>query len=199
MNTAPRYTNCRWLITMAALVVVVGNAMSAQAAVNQNPDAAVTGETPSSVTAQWQSYDLLFHYFGFTTYYSCSGLEDRLKQVLIELGSDPKVKVNATGCFGSHEIGNMLSAHIQVRMPTAQAAESEQTFAATSKPIKLLAGRPSDMGSGDCELLERVRDQLLPALKLQLIKDDLMCIPGQGSVGRQGLQVRALIPTPVKP
>jgi hypothetical protein len=147
-----------------------------------------------AIPAIWQPYELTFHYFGFTTYYSCSALEDRLEQMLQEMGADKDVRVIATGCFGSADLGKNLTAHIRVRMPMAPSEPQEQSFLATSRPVTLKSGGFGAVGSGDCELLEQVRDQILPALKLQLIKDSLGCIPGHASYSGHSLQVMALVP-----
>ncbi len=164
-------------------------------AVLQSPTAAsqAAGAAPE-VTAQWQDYDLQFHYFGLTTYYSCSGFEDRLEQILRELGANPDVRVSVVNCSGLNDISQWQWARIRVRMPTAPAAVAADSFVAASKVISLRVHNSGQSGSGDCELLEEVRDQLLPALKMELLKDDLHCVPGQASQIGQSLQVKTLIP-----
>ncbi|MGE0114033.1 MAG: hypothetical protein AB7T07_03990 [Steroidobacteraceae bacterium] len=154
-------------------------------------------EAPT-VAARWQSYDLRFHYFGFTTYYSCTGLEDRLKGIFKELGADKEMLVTATGCYGSgfHDINNMLSARIRVRLPVGAGVEEQQTFPAVSKPVALRTHSFGDADAGDCELLEQVRDQLLRVVKIPVLKDELHCVPGQASTGVQTLQVKALLAAP---
>lgn len=198
IGRAPRWA---WL---AGSILAVTYVTAAVAQPNSNVPA--HEGAAATVTAQWQPYDLRFHYFGFTTYYSCSGLEDRLEQLLKDMGADQDVRVSVSGCFCINDVSNMLTARIRVRMPVTEDSTSSAThdaqgasFSAVSKPVELRSSRSGQMGSGDCELLEQVRDQLLPALKLQLIKDNLTCLPGQVSF-RHVLQVRALIPeTPAKP
>lgn len=197
-------SSCRYLGRSRLLAWVAGAGLAmlashAGAVVSQSGDT-TTQAGARIVTAQWQSYDLRFHYFGFTTYYSCSGLEDRLEQLLMEMGADRDVRVIASGCFGFHDVSKTLSARIQVRMPALQGTSQDASFPAVSKSVLLRSSRYGDMGAGDCELLEQVRDQLLPALKLQLVKDDLSCMPGQASLRGYTLQVMALIPEkPAKP
>jgi hypothetical protein len=160
--------------------------------------AALAQPQPSESTyiaAQWQPFDVRFHYFGFTTYYSCDGLENRLEQILKELGADQEVRVSVSGCAGFNSIDNMLSARITGRMPAVSDASGE-TFAAISKAVTLQThSSGSQVGSGDCELLEQVRDKLLPALKLQAVTDSLRCTPGM-TFGSRSLQVRALVVAP---
>lgn len=187
------YSHVRSGVLAAVLVAAMLQSASASSQSSGSGSTAAAGAAPE-VTALWQAHDLRFHYFGLTTYYTCSGLEDRLEQILKELGAHSDVRVTATGCFGMNDIGKMLSARIRVRMPTVPGEAAADSFAATSKAVSLTTHRLGYMGAGDCELLEQVRDQLLPALKIQLVKDGLHCVPGQSSLINQSLQVQALIP-----
>jgi hypothetical protein len=173
-------------IATASAASVSSQSSSSSSAVNQ------------PVAAVWQPYELQFNYFAAHTYYSCSGLEDRLAAILRELGADKEVHVSVTGCFGSANVGNMLNARIQARLPAAAGDAPADSFQATTKVITIRAGRSGDATAGDCELLEQVRDQILPALKLERVKDDLNCIPGGANSPSRSLQVRALIPEATK-
>lgn len=179
------------LATMAGITgaLLLGTALYAQSV--------SASEVPQPTSAVWKPYELDFHYFGSTTYYNCSALESRLEQLLQEIGADKETHVTVTGCFGPADLGKMLTAHIRVRMPVSSEPQS-QSFPVSSKTVTLKAGRTGESGSGDCELLEQVRDQLLPAFKLQLVKDDLGCVPGQATYAGRSLQVMALLPEPAK-
>jgi hypothetical protein len=177
---------------LAAVLAAIA-AFQSPSAVSQPSVATASDGAAPEVAALWQAHEFQFHYFGFRTYYSCAGLEDRLKQILRDLGAHPDVRVSAWGCMGLNDVNNMLSARIRVRMPTGSAASAADSFTATSEPVSLTTRRTGGVGSGDCELLEQVRDQLLPALSIPLVKDSLHCIPGQSSLIAQSLQVQALI------
>lgn len=150
------------------------------------------------VQAQWQPHELNFHYFGLTTFYSCTGLEERLEQILRQLGAHPDVRVSATGCLGPSDISRSQIARIRVRMPAAPAGGTADAFSATRKVVSLKTHDIGNNGAGACELLEQVRDQLLPKLNIQLVKDDLQCIPGQPSHIGRSLQVQTLVATDSK-
>lgn len=159
-----------------------------------------THDHASNVQAQWQPRELNFHYMGLSTYYSCTAIEDRLEQLLRDLGAKPDVRVSATGCFTPSDVSKMISARIRLSMPVAAdgAAPTKDVaaFPAQHKVVTLRTHPDNQFGSGDCELLEQVRNQLVPALKLQIVKDDLHCIPGQATVGNQTVQVATLVATP---
>jgi hypothetical protein len=150
-----------------------------------------------NVQAQWQPHKLNFQFMGFRTYYSCTSIEDRLEQLLRDLGAKPDVRVSATGCSPA-EISRTITARIHLSMP-ADAGSTVTTdnpvFPAQRKTVTLAihsSGR--QIGAGDCELLEQVRDQLLPALQLEIVKDDLRCFPGQEVLGNRTMQIAALVP-----
>ncbi|WP_457825246.1 hypothetical protein, partial [Staphylococcus aureus] len=54
------------------------------------------GEAQSAV---WTPKELTFVYQGFTTRYSCDGLRDKIRGVLLDLGAQKKgLKVSELGC-----------------------------------------------------------------------------------------------------
>jgi hypothetical protein len=187
----------RW----ASMVCLTGVAISSAAAAPQAQSSQSSSESAVNQpqAAVWQAYELQFHYFAAHTYYSCSGLENRLEAMLRQLGAAKDINVMVTGCFGTADVGNMLSARIKTRMPAAAGEAPSDSFQATSKLVVLRSGRAGDNAGGDCELLEQVRDQILPALKLKLVKDDLNCVPGMANSPSRSLQVMALLPELSKP
>jgi hypothetical protein len=166
--------------------------MPIEAAVSEQSSSAAPANEPAA--AVWQAYDLNFHYFASGTYYNCSALETRLETMLRQLGAEKAVRATVTGCFGTADVGNMLSARIHVRMPTLAGDAPAESFMATTKTIRLSSGRTGDSSGGDCELLEQVRDQILPTLKLKVVKDDLNCIPNSANPPGRSLQIVALVP-----
>jgi hypothetical protein len=154
----------------------------------------------NSVTAQWQPYDFNFTFMGLSTYYSCSGLENRLEQILLQLGAKPDMQVSASGCFNGDRVSKMVTARVRATMPVevAATADTAQSTDATSikaqrKTITLNTQISGYTGSGDCELMEQVRDRLLPAIKLKALENNLHCIPWQEMLFNQTVKVPALI------
>jgi hypothetical protein len=47
--------------------------------------------------------------------------------------------------------------------------------------------------SGDCELVEHMRDQVIKKMDARVVKDQLGCVPHQGTVGNRTLQVEVLV------
>ncbi len=180
------------VLRLMAIASCLVFAMPSGAAVSAQSSSAVPANEPAA--AVWQAYDLDFHYFASGTYYNCSALETRLETMLRQLGAEKDVRATVTGCFGTADVGNMLSARIHVRMPALAGDAPAESFMATTKTITLKSGRSGDSSGGDCELLEQVRDQILPTLKLKVVKDDLNCIPNSANPPNRSLQIVALLP-----
>src|SRR3984957_19034763 len=62
-----------------------------------------TTETPPGdvVTGAWQHHKVRFNYVGFTSLYTCDGLEDHVRQILLHIGARKDIDVRATGCPGT--------------------------------------------------------------------------------------------------
>lgn len=148
-----------------------------------------------NVQAQWQARELNFHFMGFRTYYSCSSLEDRLEQLLRDVGAKSDVRVVASGCSPA-EVSKTITARVRLSMPVDAgnaATPSDTTFLAQRKTVTLTTNNAHQSTSGECELLEQVRDQLLKPLQLKIVNDDVHCFPGQTMVGSRTMQVEALV------
>lgn len=63
---------------------------------------AARAAAPAPVEAVWQQHEMDFTYMGFTSLYSCDGLEDKLKRLLKAAGARDDVKVSARGCEYGH-------------------------------------------------------------------------------------------------
>jgi hypothetical protein len=203
--------------TLLAALIVGGAQLQARA-----EDA---GEESPSVEAFWNAYEFDFAYQGFTTHYSCDGLRDKVRYMLEQIGAREGFKVRARGCgmnggptrFPRVRITAALpmaatTANLaelekdadrreliaRVRGESADLAEVGSRFAARVEVVHLASKGSRRLDAGDCELLEQVRDHLLPKLGLEVKGDDLNCIPHQMRIGEVSLDVRTLkaIPPP---
>jgi hypothetical protein len=118
--------------------------------------------------------------------------------LLRDLGAKADVRVSATGCVPG-QISRTITARINVSMPVeagSAATVDSATFSAQRKTVTLAihTGTGPPMGAGDCELLEQVRRQLLPELKLQVMNDEVRCYPGAEVLANRKMQVSALVP-----
>jgi len=159
------------------------------------PLAAARADMGEPVNADWQSHELTFNFSSFNTWYNCQSFEDRLTDILRQLGAREDVKVRTSGCYGSRDLGNMLTSRITVHLPmTGQATATG--FMAGYRTVKLRGDQRTSTGLGDCEMLEQIQRQLLPKLGLQNEGATLHCFPGNAINAGQSLEVRALMAMP---
>jgi hypothetical protein len=157
----------RW-IAAAALLGLAASATASQASDD-------TGNEAST----WQHHQVKLNYFGFTSAYSCDGLEGKVGMILKYFGArDPKVQAN--GCpRGPNSISH--SAWIDVQFDTLAAAAADAPPAAIVQarwtPIQLNAQHPFFMGGGDCELIDAMKPMLIANFSLRNLSYRAACTP----------------------
>jgi hypothetical protein len=147
----------------------------------------------SNTRASWQHREARFVFQGFTTYYTCDGLEDKVREVLLHFGARKDIKVRATGCPSP----NTPSPHAWVSvdyfaLAPVRDADKADVDNAHWDALSLSARRPYFMGDGECELI----DQMKPLIKQGFALDDLdyhaSCFPHQISLGDYQVKGRVL-------
>lgn len=188
------------IASCTALLPVAGNATSAD-----------------SVPSAWKVQEIRYTYTGFTTAYNCDAAEDKLKRILLTLGAHPSTQVRASGCNLNRPSRNFFvtittaspapaagAASLPVsgersrqelleRLGTKNPIGTEQ-FPAAWKSIDLSRDRKLNLQPGDCELLEGVRDNVLPKLAVKVESDRVQCTPRQVGISTPELKVSALVP-----
>jgi hypothetical protein len=184
---------------------------------------AASPSTPGPpVQALWKPQQLEFYFQSFTTFYSCSGLEAKVKRLLIAVGAQRDLKVNTRGCFASSEIARMPRVEIaltspvevspevlaeldktrgtreltaRVRGDSKQADVQEEQFAAQWQRVSLSRGK-LNLEPGDCELIEQLKKKVFPKLAIRIVEDEIECVPNQITMTQPRLVVEALSPLP---
>jgi hypothetical protein len=186
-------------------------------------------ETPANsapVQATWKTQEIRYSYTGFTTLYNCDAAEDRIEAILRALGAHEQTKVSATGCDFNRPSRNFFitittATPVPVSEATAKSsadvskdellkrlgvpsAQLDETFPAEWKTVELSRNRRLNIEPGDCELIEGIKDKVLPKLSVKVISSRVQCIPRQVSIQPPEITVSALMPmakpdAPVKP
>jgi hypothetical protein len=167
------------------------------------------------VQSNWKVQEINYSYVGFTTAYDCDAAEVKIKSILTTLGAHPNSKVTATGCeFNRPSRNFFVKITAATPVPASEAKpsaadESKQEllkrlgtkndistdqFPATWKTVDLSKDRRLDLRPGDCELMEGLRDKVLPKLGIKVSENRLGCTPNQLSITTPKLTVSALIP-----
>lgn len=106
----------------------------------QPPETPPAESAAAVVQAVWKAQSFDFHYQSFTTFYSCSSLGEKVRRVLLELGSDPRTRVRVSGCEFGSGIARMPVVRITTSSPVeatpAALAELEKT-----RSVRELAAR----------------------------------------------------------
>jgi hypothetical protein len=213
------------LLALAGIVSISGLLVSANAAPGSAADAQTTDlqiHDAKTVQAVWHPQEIRYSYTGFTTAYDCNAAERRIKDILLALGAHAETKVRASGCRlnrpSRHFFVTITTATpVQAtQAPASSLGESEQellrrmgvkpsissdAFAAEWKTVALSRDRKLDLKPGDCELMEGLRNHVLPKLSVRVLADQLRCVPKQLDVATPELTVSALVarPTPDEP
>lgn len=130
------------------------------------------------VAGAWQHHKVTFDYTGFTSLYSCDGLEGHVRQILLHLGARNDVKVVATGCPGPVG-GPSRHAWVDVDFYSLAAADAggSDTVKAHWTPLDVTPRRPGFMGDGDCELVQGMKDLITKNFSLRDIQYSTDCFP----------------------
>jgi hypothetical protein len=159
-------------------------------------DAAAPGTAEAAAEpAHWQKVPVDFSYSGFTTMYSCYGIEDKVKALLIALGARADARINASGCeTGPHMHVSKFAfvrGEFHVLVPGPGAA-GEDTVQALWQVVAISPNRPFSMGEGDCELVEQMKPMVEKAFTLREASYRTSCVPNTLSMNGYSLKANVL-------
>ena len=151
----------------------------------------------------WQKHQYSFAFMGFTTTYSCDGLADKLKLLLIAAGARHDVKSQAGACasgFGRPDKFARADLTFYTLTPGAADAAPGEADAAPGaapsaadtatggkpvdgiwKPVAFADRSPRELSTGDCELVEQFRSNVLPMFTTRNVDSRTTCVPHQNS------------------
>ncbi|HTX24035.1 MAG TPA: hypothetical protein VMD03_05220 [Steroidobacteraceae bacterium] len=153
--------------------------------------------------ARWTQKKISFTYLGFTTHYSCEGLLDKVRMVLLQLGARRSdMHVHEAGCtarLGEPTPFPAVAGTFSVLEPVPPAQAYSPNGAggivfAHWQPVSVRFDHSDLDMSGQCELLEQVRQHILPLFPARNVQFQSLCIPHQLTVGGNSLRVEVLIP-----
>src|SRR5271167_2806683 len=133
---------------------------------------------PPAVASTWQHRSATFHYFGIIARYSCAGIEDHVRALLLHFGARADLTVKAKGC--PHEIAPgrvaSLDADFYTLAPAADASAPD-TVQARWTAVVVNPWRPIIMSDGDCELLAQMKDLIADNFTLRGLSYRTDCVP----------------------
>jgi hypothetical protein len=173
------------------------------------PSADAADAPAPAVTADrgvWQKHELSFVFLGFTSTYSCDGLADKVKLLLLAAGARPDSKARPGACasgFGRPDKFARAELKFYTLVPDSDAKATTEgpRVGGAWRPVAIAARSPRDLGVGDCELIEQFRDTVLPLFATRNLENHTTCIPHQesGSVIDLKFDSFAALPNDAKP
>jgi hypothetical protein len=154
--------------------------------------------------ATWTAKEFKFTYQGFTTKYSCDGLQDKVREILLEFGARKDLQVTRWGCAGDSGRpdpfpGVAVKMNVLAPLDPAKTAASEPSVPAHWQNIKLRLGHNALAEAGECELVEQVKQKILPLFATRNVDYRSSCVPHQLSPGGTQLGADVLIADPTPP
>jgi hypothetical protein len=155
------------------------------------------GADSEIVAGSWQHHTMNIHYFGITTLFSCSGLEDHVKAILVHFGARKDAKVSAYGCSGPDHPSRIAVVDVDFHSlaPVSDGAGSNSVQAYWSNR-ELQPDRPFFMDAGDCELVHEMKDVISKSFTLKDLKYDTDCFPHQINMNGYHVEATALMAVP---
>jgi hypothetical protein len=187
------------ILASSAWAAEAGSASPAEPAAAGSASASAAGETQLAV---WTEKEVTFVYLGFTTRYSCDGLRDKVRGVLLDLGAEKKdLKVQELGCTsptGRPDPFPGVRVKMRVLQPPSGAATAldQVPVPAHWKPVDLKLRDSFTTDSGECELVEQIRHKIVPLFAARNVDLKTSCIPHQASATRPSLKLEVLAPDP---
>jgi hypothetical protein len=120
---------------------------------------------------------------GFTSTYSCDGLADQLKKLLIAAGARADAKSQAGVCastFGRPDKFANADLTFYTLTPAVDGAAAAAIPGAW-RDVTLTDHSPPGLKVGDCELVEQFRHDVLPMFTTRAVENHTTCVPFQES------------------
>lgn len=156
----------------------------------------------TSQTAVWTQRKVSFAYMGVTTHYSCDGLRENVRSVLLQLGARAEdLRVKPFGCLrgtGPERFPGVDATFFVLAPPGVQNA-ARRAVEVSWQPVEITLGATSLERSGTCELLEQIRRSILPLFTTRNLEFTQNCFPHQLTLGGTRLHVEVLKPVQKQP
>jgi hypothetical protein len=177
----------RWIAPITAALLVVSICAGA------GPPAPATASPGDEAAAGWVQKEVNFRYVGFTTKYSCDGLRDRMRYILLQLGARDDLKMAGYGCVGVNAPETTPGVRIVMHVLQPGSATGGQAVAAHWKTVDLVANRDLLDAARDCELISQLDRDVLPLFAVRHVDYSAACSAGTPLVGGTRLKADVLV------
>ena len=151
----------------------------------------------------WQKHVYSFQFMGFTTTYSCDGLADKVKVLLLAAGARSDSKSQPGVCsrgWGLPDKFAQANLTFYTLVPAGGDSSADGTpVNGTWRPVRFAVRSPRELAPGDCELIEQFRTMVLPMFATRNIDSHTTCVPHQESGSVFNLKFESFAAMPAKP
>jgi hypothetical protein len=150
----------------------------------------------------WQKHDYSFQFMGFTSTYSCDGLADKLKTLLIASGARSDATARAGACasgFGRPDKFARADLTFYTLAPADSVTSDSKPVDGAWIPVAISRYRPRELGTGDCELVEQFRSNVLGMFTTRNVENRTTCVPHQLSGSDIDLKFESFAAPPKAP
>jgi hypothetical protein len=155
---------------------------------------APAAETAADTAAVWVPKEINFVYVGFTTKYTCDGLQAKMRGILLELGARDDLKVMRLGCMRTNTPETTPGVRIVMHVLQPVSAASGQSVAAHWKSVDVLADRNVVDAALDCELIWQLNRDVLPLFAARHVDYSSACAANKALIGGTRLKADVLVP-----
>lgn len=141
----------------------------------------------------WVQKEVNFRYVGFSTKYTCDGLMDKMRRILLWLGARDDLKMTGYGCMGVNSPETTPGVRIVMHVLQPASATAGQTVAAHWKMVDLLAAHDLLDAARDCELISQLYRDVLPLFAARDVDYSATCSVHTPLVGGTRLKVNVLV------
>jgi hypothetical protein len=181
--------NARWKLAALAGIVLCPALLISRTSFADEPAAAPD-------VGVWQKHEYSFRYMGFTATYSCDGLADKLKLLLIAAGARQDAKSQPGACasgFGRPDkFANATLTFYTLAPAGADTPADAKPVNGVWRPVALSARSPRELALGDCEVVEQFRNSVLPMFTTRNLVNHTSCVPHQLSGSNIDLRFESL-------
>jgi hypothetical protein len=158
---------------------------------------AASGAEPAQA-AYWAQHDEIDYLDNLPRLYGCDELYYKYRDVLLRLGARPGMKIYAYGCVHDGGVAAKVRPHVNLtyEVPKAlpPAVTGQSAFSTKLVIVHLRPGHPKSLDSGDCILVQDMRDTVLASFSSHVDTGGPNCSATHSARRQFDLTVQTLIP-----
>ena len=150
--------------------------------------------TGAAEPAVWQHHQELINYFGVTETYTCTGIEDKVRQVLLYFGAR-KEGLKVTPMCQS-QLAPMHQVFVRVQFDSLAPAGSSAGGEVSGQwaDLHVMPSDPLFRDRGECELFEHLKDVLTKDFSVRDVQYRTTCTPYSTTLQDYQITGQVLLP-----